>query len=90
MRNRCAFMFAVLAVLTAQSCKTVALDDSDGTPVKQPTPSDTATVYTCAGKTQCSQMSSCAEATYYLENCPGSVTDGDGDGLPCEDQFCGH
>lgn len=46
--------------------------------------------YTCAGKTHCSQMQSCAEATFYLRNCPGSVMDGDGDGLPCEDQWCGH
>jgi len=46
--------------------------------------------YTCAGKTRCPQMSSCAEAMFYLQNCPGSVTDGDGDGRPCEDQWCGH
>lgn len=46
--------------------------------------------FTCAGKTHCSQMTSCEEAVYYLNNCPGSVTDGDGDGRPCEDQWCGH
>lgn len=44
----------------------------------------------CAGKSHCSQMTSCAEATFYLNNCPGSITDGDGDGRPCEDQWCGH
>nr|WP_305888572.1 cold shock domain-containing protein [Methylomonas sp. SURF-2] len=46
--------------------------------------------YHCEGKTRCSQMTSCAEAVFYLNNCPGSVTDGDGDGRPCEDQWCGH
>lgn len=47
-------------------------------------------VFTCSGKTHCSQMSSCEEAKYYLNNCPGTITDGDGDGIPCEDQWCGH
>lgn len=46
--------------------------------------------FRCEGKTHCTQMTSCAEATFYLNNCPDSVTDGDGDGQPCEDQWCGH
>lgn len=46
--------------------------------------------FQCEGKTRCTQMTSCAEAMFYLNNCPGSVTDGDGDGRPCEDQWCGH
>lgn len=46
--------------------------------------------FSCQGKTRCTQMTSCAEATFYLNHCPGSVTDGDGDGRPCEDQWCGH
>ncbi|MDO9164429.1 MAG: cold shock domain-containing protein [Methylococcaceae bacterium] len=46
--------------------------------------------FQCSGKTRCAQMTSCEEAMFYLKNCPGSVTDGDGDGLPCEDQWCGH
>ena len=45
--------------------------------------------FRCAGKTRCSQMSSCAEATFYLRNCPGTQMDGDGDGIPCESQHCG-
>jgi len=48
------------------------------------------TQFHCSGKSHCSQMTSCAEATFYLNNCPGSLTDGDGDGRPCEDQWCGH
>jgi cold shock CspA family protein len=46
--------------------------------------------FKCEGKTRCNQMTSCSEAMFYLNNCPGSVTDGDGDGRPCEDQWCGH
>lgn len=46
--------------------------------------------FQCSGKTRCSEMVSCDEAKFYLNNCPGSVTDGDHDGIPCEDQWCGH
>lgn len=41
-----------------------------------------------SGKTHCSHMSSCAEATFYIRNCPNTSMDGDGDGIPCERQFC--
>lgn len=44
--------------------------------------------YTCDGRTHCSQMTSCEEATYFLRNCPGVKMDGDNDGLPCEEQWC--
>ncbi|OIQ97541.1 cold shock-like protein CspA [mine drainage metagenome] len=47
-------------------------------------------VFQCAGKSHCSEMTSCEEAIYYLKHCPGTIMDGDGDGLPCEDQWCGH
>lgn len=42
----------------------------------------------CEGKQHCREMSSCAEARYYLENCPNTAMDGDGDGIPCERQWC--
>lgn len=41
-----------------------------------------------AGKTHCSHMRSCAEATFYIQNCPNTQMDGDGDGIPCESQWC--
>ncbi|ABK49767.1 cold-shock DNA-binding protein family [Shewanella sp. ANA-3] len=41
-----------------------------------------------AGKTHCSHMRSCAEATFYINNCPNTQMDGDGDGIPCERQWC--
>ena len=45
--------------------------------------------FRCRGKKHCSQMTSCDEATFYLRNCPGTKMDGDGDGIPCESQWCG-
>jgi len=44
--------------------------------------------YRCDGRTYCSQMTSCAEATFFLKNCPGTKMDGDNDGVPCEKQWC--
>jgi hypothetical protein len=44
--------------------------------------------FKCDGRTHCSQMTSCAEATFFLRNCPNVKMDGDGDGIPCEDQWC--
>jgi endonuclease YncB( thermonuclease family) len=44
--------------------------------------------YRCDGRTFCSQMTSCAEATWFLQNCPGVKMDGNGDGVPCEKQWC--
>lgn len=44
--------------------------------------------YRCDGRTHCSQMTSCAEATFFLNRCPGTQMDGDNDGVPCEQQLC--
>ena len=48
------------------------------------------TTFTCDGREHCSQMSSCDEARFFLANCPNTKMDGDHDGVPCEDQHCGH
>jgi len=48
----------------------------------------TSTQFTCAGKTRCTEMTSCKEATFYLQNFPGILMDSDGDGIPCERQHC--
>lgn len=42
----------------------------------------------CDERAHCSQMTSCAEATYFLRNCPNAQMDGNGDGEPCEQQWC--
>jgi len=44
--------------------------------------------YKCDGRQHCSQMSSCAEATYFIKHCPDTKMDGDRDGVPCEPQWC--
>ncbi|MBV7434949.1 excalibur calcium-binding domain-containing protein [Cardiobacteriaceae bacterium TAE3-ERU3] len=35
-------------------------------------------------------MRSCDEAKYFIRHCPNTKMDGDGDGIPCERQLCGH
>jgi hypothetical protein len=45
--------------------------------------------FTCDGRTYCSQMRSCAEATYFAKYCPNTKMDGNHDGVPCERQWCG-
>lgn len=44
--------------------------------------------FRCDGRTHCSQMHSCAEATFFLNHCPGVKMDGNRDGVPCEKQWC--
>lgn len=44
--------------------------------------------FRCDGRTHCSQMTSCEEATFFLRNCPGVKMDGNNDGIPCEKQWC--
>lgn len=53
-------------------------------------PTSSPSPFKCDSRKYCSQMSSCAEAKYFLSNCPGVKMDGDGDGIPCEDHLCGH
>lgn len=57
-----------------------------GTPAASSTPS--ASGSRCDGRQRCVQMRSCAEAKYFLAHCPGVQMDGDGDGIPCEEQWC--
>jgi len=56
--------------------------------VKHSTPPSISSSFKCDGRTRCSQMTSCEEATFFLRNCPNVKMDGDGDGIPCEDQWC--
>ena len=49
---------------------------------------DIAPKFQCDGRTHCSQMTSCEEATFFLKNCPGTKMDGNNDGVPCEQQWC--
>ncbi|WP_027159149.1 thermonuclease family protein [Methylobacter luteus] len=40
--------------------------------------------FECGSKSRCGDMSSCAEATFYLNECGKSRLDRDNDGVPCE------
>jgi endonuclease YncB( thermonuclease family) len=44
--------------------------------------------FSCSGKRYCRQMSSCAEAHFYLRQCGVASLDGNSDGQPCE-VLCG-
>ncbi|MBE0622472.1 MAG: excalibur calcium-binding domain-containing protein, partial [Burkholderiales bacterium] len=44
----------------------------------------TASGFRCDGRVYCSQMTSRAEAEFFVRNCPNTRMDGDGDGIPCE------
>ncbi|WP_131669193.1 excalibur calcium-binding domain-containing protein [Psychrobacter pygoscelis] len=46
------------------------------------------TAFSCDGRTHCSQMTSCEEATYFIQHCPNTEMDGNHDGVPCERQWC--
>lgn len=50
--------------------------------------SNAASSFRCDGRKHCSQMTSCAEATYFIQNCPDTKMDGNRDGVPCEQQWC--
>ncbi len=58
------------------------------TPFNTPTVSTSSSSFSCDGRKHCSQMKSCAEAHFFLANCPGVKMDGDNDGIPCEEQWC--
>ena len=55
---------------------------------KKNRPAVTTLSFKCDSRKYCSQMTSCAEATYFLANCPGVKMDGDKNGVPCEKQWC--
>ena len=59
-------------------------------PAKVPTslPAKPSVSYKCDERTMCSQMTSCAEAEFFLRNCPNTQIDGNNDGEPCEQQWC--
>ncbi len=72
--------------------RAVAVDTLYGrsgeTMIAPKTPTAAAPAFRCDGRTRCGQMRSCADATTVLQHCPGTEMDGDGDGIPCEQQWC--
>jgi len=61
------------------------VEQSTTLPVEASTPTPS---FHCDGRTRCPEMTSCEEATFFLQNCPGVKMDGDHDNIPCEDQWC--
>jgi len=59
-------------------------------PSQHPTPSNVMvndyidTQFECDGRQYCSQMTSRAEAEFFIKHCPNTKMDGDHDGFPCE------
>lgn len=62
----------------------VAADQLSNTATPPPSPEQ----FACDGRTHCSQMHSCAEATYFIKHCQNTKMDGNNDGVPCERQWC--
>ena len=67
--------------------KLVPADPPQVAPVRVPRP-EPVSRFSCDGRKYCSQMTSCAEAAYFLQHCPGVEMDGNHDGEPCEQQWC--
>jgi len=65
-----------------------AFHDSQPSAPATATPMPSASGFRCDERTHCSQMTSCEEAKFFLRNCPGTQMDGNGDGIPCEKQWC--
>ena len=64
------------------------LERAPATLATEPTPAQSHSEIHCDGRTMCSQMTSCAEATWFINNCPGTKMDSNHDGVPCEQQWC--
>jgi len=85
--------FAAVAILLAAGYKYIgpkfgASETLASDPIQVPTSSVASSPFQCDGRKYCSEMTSCKEAKYFLKNCPGTEMDGDGDGVPCESQWC--
>ena len=74
--------------LNAQEKKRRAAAAASAPEKVAPAPAAATGGFSCDGRTYCSQMKSCAEARYFLANCPGVKMDGNRDGTPCEKQWC--
>jgi len=67
-----------------QSREPVPVIEVNGDATIQAAYSSSSSKYRCDGRQYCSQMNSRAEAEFFINNCPDAKMDGDGDGVPCE------
>ena len=72
-----------------QQHRGVMADVAEPAPLVGPEADPKTASFKCDGRTYCSQITSCAEATYFLQSCPNVKMDGNKDGVPCERQWCG-
>lgn len=79
------FRQQVLEPLVLETDKTSAVEFTSTRETRSAVES---TSFRCDGRTMCSQMTSCAEARYFLRHCPKPKMDGNNDGEPCEQQWC--
>lgn len=88
MKSRLGMIVVLLLAYAAfnlyQSRSTAKATESSPVRGAKPAPS-----IQCDGREYCSQMTSCAEAKFFIQNCPNTKMDGDRDGVPCEKQWCG-
>ena len=84
------FGFLIMAAFTYMNggMSSVISASSNLSSVNLSTPNVSNQQFRCDGRRHCSQMTSCAEATYFLRNCPNTKMDGNNDGIPCERQWC--
>ncbi|WP_323054400.1 excalibur calcium-binding domain-containing protein [Microbulbifer thermotolerans] len=61
--------------------ETIKLSPTKGTAKSR---HDSYQAFKCDGRQYCSQMTSREEAVFFTRNCPNTKMDGDGDGIPCE------
>jgi len=94
-RSSLVVLIGLLLVLAAGAYSYNRFQQRDSTPQQslaaQPeraSPAAAVSRFNCDGRTHCSQMTSCAEAKFFLKNCPGTKMDGNNDGVPCEQQWC--
>ncbi|MGY3892584.1 cold shock domain-containing protein [Aeromonas enterica] len=83
-------LFSVYSRFSAESMAPLPVSSFSVESRAASTPQTPARSYGCDGREYCSQMTSCDEATWFLQHCPNMKMDGEGDGIPCEDQWCGH
>src|SRR6478609_6999854 len=64
------------------------LNAAYSSPSPTETADETSSAFSCDGRTMCPQMTSCEEATFFIQHCPNTKMDGNNDGVPCERQWC--
>ncbi len=85
---RVVFSLLAIAAIGVYGYSLLTRTASEPSAVQAATASPASSIFKCDGRTMCSQMTSCAEARYFLKHCPNTKMDGNNDGEPCEQQWC--